>query len=152
MINTLQCHTSHFTHTTRHLSRDERVTLAHFFDASNASYLRAAPKSVHSISRIEDDSLCVHFRRGIQRFRKNRRYAEQRKREDSRQWACWVHETMNLGKDCPFESQLSLKLLLNWSQGRIITAASVPLLLSFGVGLGFMLTHDGVESIATAWT
>lgn len=146
-----KCHTSHFTHTTRHLSRDERVTLAHFFDATNASYLRASPRKP-PIARTEDGAFFAQTRHWIQRARKKRRYAQDRKREDSRQWACWVHETMNLGKDCPFESQLSLKLLLNWSQGRIITAASVPLLLSFSVGLGFMLTHDGVESIATAWT
>ena len=59
---------------------------------------------------------------------------------------------MNGGMDCPFESQLSLKLILDWSQRRIAIAALIPLALSLGVGIYYMLVNDGVEGTSTAWT
>lgn len=59
---------------------------------------------------------------------------------------------MNLGKDCPFESQLSLKLVLNWSKRRIAIAALITLALSLGIGIYFMQTHEGVEGTSAAWT
>lgn len=59
---------------------------------------------------------------------------------------------MNLGKDCSFKSQLSLKLVLNWSKRRIAVAALITLALSLGVGIYFMQTHEGVEGTSAAWT
>lgn len=43
-------------------------------------------------------------------------------------------------------------MILDWSQRRIAIAALIPLALSLGVGLYYMLINDGVEGTSAAWT
>lgn len=68
------------------------------------------------------------------------------KRKDSQAWAEWVHINLNNKRSCPFRSQLSLKLVLRWSQGRIATASLCPLLLSFAVGAWYAKVYNDVQT------
>lgn len=72
--------------------------------------------------------------------------------QDSRDWAEWVYHTFNDSQKYPYRSELSLQLIIKWSQLRILAAATLPLILSFAVGIYYMSMHEGVESTSAAWT
>ena len=52
---------------------------------------------------------------------------------------------MNNGYYAPFRSQLSLKVIIKWSQARLLFAAVLTLVLSFAVGMRYMIVHDDVQ-------
>lgn len=64
-------------------------------------------------------------------------------------WQGWVQKNLNDNKENPLEGRYSLQLLYDWSSFRLSFVVMVPLLLSFVIGLWYMLrTGD----IITAWT
>lgn len=66
-------------------------------------------------------------------------------------WAQWCQKNLSGGKkiEAPCESQLSLKLILKWSQVRLTVASLVPLVLSFIVGMWYQLRYNDPQG---AWT
>lgn len=73
-------------------------------------------------------------------------------RQDSKDWADWVHHSFNNSQKYTFRSEISLRLVIKWSQNRLIIAATILLLLSMAVGVWYMIVHDGVEGASAAWT
>ncbi len=143
-----KCRTRRWAHVSHKTTEDENVTLAQFFDAVNRSYFPAGDENPDK-TFFEASEHATKLEKWIKQRRRYRRDKDFLKRTDSTAWAGWVHGNLNNASELPFHSQLSIKLILKWSQKRIAIAALIPLLLSFGVGMWYMLTHkDGDETDA----
>jgi len=64
-------------------------------------------------------------------------------------WQGWVHRNLNDGKNNPLEGRYSLQLIYEWSSYRLCVIVIVPLVLSFALGLWYMIQTGDV---VTAWT
>jgi hypothetical protein len=64
-------------------------------------------------------------------------------------WQGWVHKNLNDSKNNPLEGRYSLQLLYDWSSFRLSFVVIIPLLLSFVIGLWYMVDTGDV---VTAWT
>jgi hypothetical protein len=64
-------------------------------------------------------------------------------------WQGWVHKNLNDGKNNPLEGRYSLQLIYEWSSYRLCVIVIVPLVLSFALGLWYMIKTGDV---VTAWT
>ena len=68
----------------------------------------------------------------------------------ARAWQGWVHKNLNSNKNNPLEGRYSLELVYDWSSYRLSLVVAVPLVLSFVIGVWYMLTPGG--DVVTAWT
>jgi hypothetical protein len=64
-------------------------------------------------------------------------------------WQGWVRRNLNSDKNNPLEGRYSLQLIYEWSSYRLCVIVIVPLVLSFALGLWYMLETGDVT---TAWT
>jgi len=64
-------------------------------------------------------------------------------------WQGWVHKNLNGGKNNPLEGRYSLQLIYEWSSYRLCVIVTAPLILSFALGLWYMIKTGDV---VTAWT
>ena len=69
--------------------------------------------------------------------------------EETVAWADWIHKNLNNGKKLPFDGRYSLCLILKWSPFRLTIVVMMPLLLSFAVGMWYMIVR---KDAAAAWT
>lgn len=63
-------------------------------------------------------------------------------------WHGWVHRNLNDTKNNPLEGRYSLQLIYEWSSYRLCFIVLVPLLLSFVLGVVYMIETGDV---ITAW-
>jgi hypothetical protein len=69
--------------------------------------------------------------------------------EETVAWADWIHKNLNNGRNLPFDGKYSLQIILKWSPTRLATAVTIPLVLSFVIGMWYMLAKDDTGG---AWT
>jgi hypothetical protein len=79
------------------------------------------------------------------------------RRDKGDMWKRWLHKNLNSGDNFPESRRLALKLQLKWSTDKVLTLASIPILLSIAIGFGYMYwehnpSSDPVTITQTAWT
>ena len=55
--------------------------------------------------------------------------------QDSKEWAEGIRVNFNNSHKYRFRFEISLRMVVKWSQNHLIIAATIPLLLSMAVGL-----------------
>ncbi|KAL3439787.1 hypothetical protein BJX65DRAFT_315417 [Aspergillus insuetus] len=64
-------------------------------------------------------------------------------------WTTWIKKNFNSSSESALEGRYSLELKYAWSAIRLTIAVTLPVVLSFSIGLGYMIKTGDVS---TAWT